>query len=294
MDKSLSKQLKDTKRVVFQVKFYPPEPAQLQEDLTRYQMCLQIQNDIKNGKLPCSFVTHALLEAYLVQSELGDYDAEEHGISIVYLRDFDFAPCQSDDLLEKVMEIHRSTLKGQLPAEAELHYLENAKKLAMYGVSLHHAKDSENVDIMLGVCSSGILVYRDRLRINRFAWPKIIKISYKRNGFFIKLRPAEFEQFENTVGFKLENHRAAKRLWKICVEHHSFFRLLSPEPKEKPKFPRFGSRFRYSGRTQHQAKKTHSNTERSNQAFERSGSHGASQPNNSNLSSQSMQGISPR
>ena len=136
---------------------------------------------------------------------------------------------------------------------AELHYLENAKKLAMYGVSLHHAKDSENVDIMLGVCSSGILVYRDRLRINRFAWPKIIKISYKRNGFFIKLRPGEFEQFESTIGFKLNNHRAAKRLWKICVEHHSFFRLLSPEPREKFRFPRFGSKFRYSGRTQHQA-----------------------------------------
>jgi hypothetical protein len=45
-------------------------------------------------------------------------------------------------------------------------------------------------------------------------------------------------------------------MWKICVEHHSFFRLLSPEPKEKPKFPRFGSRFRYSGRTQHQVGKS--------------------------------------
>ena len=119
----------------------------------------------------------------------------------------------------------------------------------MYGVSLHHAKDSENVEIMLGVCSSGVLVYRDRLRINRFAWPKIIKISYKRNGFFIKLRPGEFEQFESTIGFKLSNHRAAKRLWKICVEHHSFFRLLSPEPREKFKFPRFGSKFRYDSLT---------------------------------------------
>ena len=123
----------------------------------------------------------------------------------------------------------------------------------MYGVSLSHAKDSENVDIMLGVCSSGILVYRDRLRINRFAWPKIIKISYKRNGFFIKLRPGEFEQFESTIGFKLSSYRSAKRLWKICVEHHSFFRLLTPDSKEKFTFPRFGSRFRYSGRTQHQA-----------------------------------------
>ncbi len=189
----------------------------------------------------------------MVQSELGDYDPVEHGVTVDYLREFDFAPTQTDDLLEKIMEIHKTTLKGQTPAEAELHYLENAKKLAMYGVSLHHAKDSENVDIMLGVCSSGILVYRDRLRINRFAWPKIIKISYKRNGFFIKLRPGEFEQFESTIGFKLSNHRAAKRLWKICVEHHSFFRLLSPEPRDKFRFPRFGSKFRYSGRTQHQA-----------------------------------------
>ena len=104
-------QLKEDKKCFFQVKFYPPEPAQLQEDLTRYQMCLQIQNDIKNGRLPCSFVTHALLGAYLVQSELGDYDAIEHGTSIDYLNDFDFAPCQSDDLLEKIMEIHRTTLK---------------------------------------------------------------------------------------------------------------------------------------------------------------------------------------
>ena len=110
-DRSLSKQLKEDRKCIFQVKFYPPEPAQLQEDLTRYQMCLQIQNDIKNGRLPCSFVTHALLGAYLVQSELGDYDPMEHGNTIDYLRDFDFAPCQSDDLLEKIMEIHRTTLK---------------------------------------------------------------------------------------------------------------------------------------------------------------------------------------
>jgi hypothetical protein len=110
-DRKLAKQLKEDQKCTFQVKFYPPEPAQLQEDLTRYQMCLQIQNDIKNGKLPCSFVTHALLGAYLVQSEVGDYEVNDHGPTLDYLRDFDFAPCQSDDLLEKIMEIHRSTLK---------------------------------------------------------------------------------------------------------------------------------------------------------------------------------------
>lgn len=161
-----------------------------------------------------------------------------------YLKDFKFAPNQTPDLEDKVIELHR-THKGQTPAEAELHFLENAKKLAMYGVDLHPAKDSEGVDIMLGnptrfycqkavcsqcfhcssgVCASGLLVYRDRLRINRFAWPKILKISYKRHNFYIKIRPGEFEQFESTIGFKLANHRAAKKLWKTCVEHHTFFR----------------------------------------------------------------------
>lgn len=255
LDKRIAKFIKNEPwKFNFEVKFYPPDPAQLQEDITRYQLCLQIRNDIITGRLPCSFVTHALLGSYLVQSEVGDYDPEEHGRT--YLKDFKFAPNQTPELVEKVMDLHK-THKGQTPAEAELHYLENAKKLAMYGVDLHPAKDSEGVDIMLGVCSSGLLVYRDRLRINRFAWPKILKISYKRHNFYIKIRPGEFEQFESTIGFKLANHRAAKKLWKVCVEHHTFFRLMSPEPVKKVGLlPHLGSRFRYSGRTHYETKKT--------------------------------------
>ncbi|XP_050541075.1 protein 4.1 homolog isoform X2 [Daktulosphaira vitifoliae] len=257
MDKRVGKFLKSEPWLLnFEMKFYPPDPNQLQEDITRYQLCLQIRNDILNGKLPCSFVTHALLGSYLVQSELGDYDIEEHKNNTDYLKEFKFAPNQTPELEEKVMELHR-THKGQTPAEAELNYLNNAKKLAMYGVDLHPAKDSECVDIMLGVCSSGLLVHKDRLRINRFAWPKILKISYKRNHFYIKIRPGEFEQQEATVGFKLPNHRLAKKLWKTCVEHHTFFRLMSPEPTQKlGVFPRLGSRFRYSGRTHYETKKT--------------------------------------
>ncbi|XP_076766574.1 erythrocyte membrane protein band 4.1 like coracle isoform X2 [Xylocopa sonorina] len=255
LDKRIAKFVKNEPwKFNFEVKFYPPDPAQLQEDITRYQLCLQIRNDIITGRLPCSFVTHALLGSYLVQSEVGDYDPDAHGRT--YLKDFKFAPKQTPELVEKVMDLHK-THKGQTPAEAELHYLENAKKLAMYGVDLHPAKDSEGVDIMLGVCSSGLLVYRDRLRINRFPWPKILKISYKRHNFYIKIRPGEFEQFESTIGFKLANHRAAKKLWKVCVEHHTFFRLMSPEPVKKVGLlPHLGSRFRYSGRTHYETKKT--------------------------------------
>ncbi|XP_058482142.1 protein 4.1-like isoform X5 [Solea solea] len=235
----------------FNVKFYPPDPAQLSEDLTRYFLCLQLRQDIISGRLPCSFATHTVLGSYTVQSELGDYDPDECGSN--YISELSFAPNQSKEMEEKIMELHHN-YRGMSPAEAELHFLENVKKLSMYGVDLHHAKDSEGVAIMLGICSSGLLIYRDRLRINRFSWPKILKISYKRNNFYVKIRPGEFDQFESTIGFKLFNHRAAKRLWKVCVEHHSFFRLVSPEEPPK-KFLSLGSKFRYSGRTQIQSRR---------------------------------------
>ncbi|XP_068604910.1 band 4.1-like protein 3b isoform X3 [Brachionichthys hirsutus] len=283
--KELKKQIRTGPwNFAFNVKFYPPDPSQLTEDITRYYLCLQLRDDVVSGRLPCSFATHTVLGSYTVQSELGDYDPEELGSD--YISELRFAPNQTKELEEKVMELHK-TYKGMTPAEAEIHFLENAKKLSMYGVDLHHAKDSEGVEIMLGVCASGLLIYRDRLRINRFAWPKILKISYKRNNFYIKIRPGEvrgpglthggppaavkFEQFESTIGFKLPNHRAAKRLWKVCVEHHTFFRLVSPEAPPK-KFLSLGSKFRYSGRTQAQTRRASSQIIRPAPLFERSAS----------------------
>ncbi|XP_035994378.1 band 4.1-like protein 3b isoform X11 [Fundulus heteroclitus] len=282
--KELKKQIRTGPwNFAFNVKFYPPDPSQLSEDITRYYLCLQLRDDVVSGRLPCSFATHTVLGSYTVQSELGDYDPDELGSD--YISEIRFAPNQTKELEEKVMELHK-TYKGMTPAEAEIHFLENAKKLSMYGVDLHHAKlvgnlyeslapaegeDSEGVEIMLGVCASGLLIYRDRLRINRFAWPKILKISYKRNNFYIKIRPGEFEQFESTIGFKLPNHRAAKRLWKVCVEHHTFFRLVSPEVPPK-KFLSLGSKFRYSGRTQAQTRRASAQIARPAPLFERSSS----------------------
>ncbi|XP_038655782.1 band 4.1-like protein 2 isoform X26 [Scyliorhinus canicula] len=253
----------------FNVKFYPPDPSQLTEDITRYYLCLQLRQDIVCGRLPCSFVTHALLGSCTLQAELGDYDADEHKAG--YVSDLQFAPSQTKELEEKVCELHK-THRGLTPAQADAQFLENAKMLSMYGVDLHHAKDSEGVDIMLGICANGLLIYKDRLRINRFAWPKILKISYKRSNFYIKIRPGETEQFESTIGFKLPNHRAAKRLWKVCVEHHTFFRLLSPEQTPKSKFLTLGSKFRYSGRTQAQTREASTLIDRPAPYFERTSS----------------------
>uniref|UniRef100_A0A8C7XP14 Protein 4.1 n=1 Tax=Oryzias sinensis TaxID=183150 RepID=A0A8C7XP14_9TELE len=254
----------------FNVKFYPADPAQLSEDITRYYLCLQLRKDILQGRLPCSFVTLALLGSYALQSELGEYDPEVHGND--YGKEMKIAPGQTKELEDKMMELHR-TYRSMTPAQADLMFLENAKKLSMYGVDLHQAKDLEGVDIMLGVCSSGLLVYKDKLRINRFPWPKVLKVSYKRSSFFIKIRPSEVEHYESAIGFKLPNYKAAKKLWKVCVEHHTFFRLTSTEMATTPrKFLALGSKFRYSGRTQAQTRQASSLIDRPAPCFQRSSS----------------------
>uniref|UniRef100_A0A4W6D018 Protein 4.1 n=1 Tax=Lates calcarifer TaxID=8187 RepID=A0A4W6D018_LATCA len=253
----------------FNVKFYPPDPAQLTEDLTRYFLCLQLRKDIMHGVLPCSFVTLSLLGSYTAQSELGEYDPEVHGTD--YVKDLNLAPGQSKELEDKVMELHR-TYRSMSPAQADMLFLENAKKLAMYGVDLHQAKDLDGVYITLGVCSSALMVYKDKLRINRFPWPKVLKISYKRSSFFIKIRPSEQEQYESTIGFKLPNYKASKKLWKVCVEHHTFFRVSTVEPPSSRRFLVLGSKFRYSGRTQAQTRQASSMIDRPAPRFTRSAS----------------------
>ncbi|CAH8655920.1 unnamed protein product [Schistosoma bovis] len=266
----IGKQLRDNEQRLFyfQVKFYPPEPSLLQEELTRYQLTLQIRQDIYTGKLPCSWVTQALLGSFMVQAELGDFDPDKH-IGLDYLNEFEFVPSPTPQLLKKIVELHK-THTGMKPNEADIKYLETAKRLELYGVDLHPAKDTENVDIYIGVGFHGVVIYRDRLRIGRFAWPKVLRISYKKNNFYLKIRPDYSEPVEAIVGFRLLNPHLANRLWKAAVEHHAFFRLKeTPAPKRPLSTPSLSkSQFRYTGRTFFQYRTT--NIDRPHPRFNRS------------------------
>lgn len=258
-EKKLSKQLKSSSSAAaaleFRVKFYPLYPTQLQEDQARYQMCLQIRADIVSEKLPCTFVTYALLGSYTAQSEIGDHDPLEHGSGWGYLKEIKFAPphTQGDDLFKKIAELHKSH-RGLTPEQAEFHFLENARKLEFYGVDIHTAVDEPDGEIQLGICARGLLVYKNKRQLNKFAWPQITKLSYDRNVLFVTLRPIAFEPYQRVVGFMMYGIEHAKRVWWICGEHHTFFRLKEAEMLEKGGgLLSFGSKFRYSaGRTQFQ------------------------------------------
>ncbi|XP_030647181.1 FERM, ARHGEF and pleckstrin domain-containing protein 2 isoform X1 [Chanos chanos] len=230
------------------VKFFPPDPGQLQEEYTRYLFSLQMKRDLMEGRLICTENTAALLASHLVQSEIGDYDdlADRE-----FLKMNKLLPNQ-ERLQEKILEFHRGHL-GQTPAESDFQVLEIARKLEMYGVRFHPAADREGTKINLSVAHMGLQVFQGNTKINTFNWSKIRKLSFKRKRFLIKLHPEVHGPHQDTLEFLMGSRDQCKVFWKTCVEHHSFFRLFDqPQPKAKPIFFSRGSSFRYSGRTQKQ------------------------------------------
>lgn len=230
------------------VKFFPPDPGQLQEEYTRYLFSLQMKRDLLEGRLVCTENTGALLASHLVQSEIGDYDEEADRD---FLRLNKLLPYQ-DRVHERIMELHRRHL-GQTPAESDFQVLEIARKLEMYGVRFHPAADREGTKINLSVAHMGLQVFQGNTKINTFNWSKIRKLSFKRKRFLIKLHPEVHGPHQDTLEFMMSSRDQCKVFWKNCVEHHSFFRLFDqPQPKAKAILFSRGSSFRYSGRTQKQ------------------------------------------
>uniref|UniRef100_A0A8D3CIH3 FERM, ARHGEF and pleckstrin domain-containing protein 2 n=1 Tax=Scophthalmus maximus TaxID=52904 RepID=A0A8D3CIH3_SCOMX len=230
------------------VKFFPPDPGQLQEEYTRYLFSLQMKRDLMESRLICTENTGALLASHLVQSEIGDYDDVADGD---FLRNNKLLPYQ-EKVQERIMELHRRHL-GQTPAESDFQILEIARKLEMYGVRFHPAADREGTKINLAVAHMGLQVFQGNTKINTFNWSKIRKLSFKRKRFLIKLHPEVHGPHQDTLEFMMASRDQCKIFWKICVEYHSFFRLFDqPQPKSKTILFTRGSSFRYSGRTQKQ------------------------------------------
>ncbi|XP_021523578.2 FERM, ARHGEF and pleckstrin domain-containing protein 1 isoform X1 [Aotus nancymaae] len=248
--KPIVKQIRRPKHVVvkFVVKFFPPDHTQLQEELTRYLFALQVKQDLAQGRLTCNDTSAALLISHIVQSEIGDFDEtldREHLAKNKYIP-------QQDALEDKIVEFHHNHI-GQTPAESDFQLLEIARRLEMYGIRLHPAKDREGTKINLAVANTGILVFQGFTKINAFSWAKVRKLSFKRKRFLIKLRPDANSAYQDTLEFLMASRDFCKSFWKICVEHHAFFRLFEePKPKPKPVLFSRGSSFRFSGRTQKQ------------------------------------------
>eukprot|EP00794_Sanderia_malayensis_P011785 gene11785-13005_t len=258
--KSLGKQIGNGPyNLVFRVKFYPPNPASLQEDITRYQLVLQLREDLLKERLICAVPIYALLASYVIQAEKGDYDAIQHGPK--YLDGLQFMPNQADDFLERVTEFHKKH-NGITPADCDFHYLDNARKIPHFGMDFHDAFDGDHTNVILGVSEGGVHVIQKGRMISKFAWSNIHKVYFKSKRFFIDIRVVSETEYEDlTVGFKCRTRTELKRLYRSAVDHHTFFRRdAAVIGIQKVAFFKLGSKFRYSGRRTFQQLKSRSST----------------------------------
>ncbi|XP_026861983.1 FERM domain-containing protein 7 [Electrophorus electricus] len=265
--KPLVKQIKNTSDVGFRfiVKFFPPDPGQLQRSLTRYLFALQIKQDLSSGSLTCHDNSAALLVSHILQAELGDYDEE---VDVHHLEIKQYVPNQ-EYLDHKIIRFHKKH-RGHSPAQSDIHLLEVARKLDMYGIRPHPANDGEGMRISLAVTHMGILVFQGNTKINTFSWAKIRKLSFKRRHFLIKLHTEAGPSRRDTVEFTMASRDICKTFWKMCVEYHAFFRLAEePKPQQKSLLSSKGSSFRYSGRTQKQLLESVGSGEHKRLPFER-------------------------
>ncbi|KAL4683220.1 hypothetical protein H8957_006137 [Semnopithecus entellus] len=247
--KSVVKQLRSQPpfTMCFRVKFYPADPAALKEEITRYLVFLQIKRDLYHGRLLCKTSDAALLAAYILQAEIGDYDSGKHPEG--YSSKFQLFPKHSEKLERKIAEIHKTELSGQTPATSELNFLRKAQTLETYGVDPHPCKDVSGNAAFLAFTPFGFVVLQGNKRVHFIKWNEVTKLKFEGKTFYLYV--SQKEEKKIILTYFAPTPEACKHLWKCGIENQAFYKLeKSSQVRTVSSSNLFfkGSRFRYSGR----------------------------------------------
>ncbi|KAG9273287.1 FERM domain-containing protein 5 isoform X3 [Astyanax mexicanus] len=244
--KSISKQMKSQPpfTMCLRVKFYPPDPAALKEEITRYLVFLQLKRDLYHGRLLCKTSDAAILAAYILQAEIGDYDPGKHPEG--YSSKFQFFPKHSEKLERRIAEIHKTELIGQTPETSELNFLQKAQMLETYGVDPHPCKDVSGNPAFLAFTPFGFVVLQGNKRVHFLKWNEVTKLKFEGKTFHIYANQKEDKKIILT--YFAPTPEACKHLWKCGVENQAFYKLeKSSQVRTVSSSNLFfkGSRFRY-------------------------------------------------
>lgn len=235
LNKSIARQLRGSNIVLrFRVRFYPSDVNVLKEEITRYQLFVQLRRDLLRGRLYCPQNEAAVLCGLILQSAIGDYNPEVHHPG--YVSEYKLILKQTVRLEERIAEAHKF-FSGLAPAEAELKFLKRASRLDMYGFDPYSVIDEQGRSVYIGVTHRGILINHMGQVIHHIKWSEFKKSDYLGKELYVTpvstyVTP-NFMIYDSSgqpliskpAGFKFRCPSAsfAKHLWRHILSQQAFF-----------------------------------------------------------------------
>lgn len=239
----------------FRVKYYPSSPDKIKEEITRYFLFLQLRRDLNRGRLLCSIDQAINLAAYIVQSEVGDFENDSY-YGVDYITQLKLMPRESYGHEKSIADTHR-LLRGHSPASVEQNFLNIASQLSLYGIDPHIVQDESGSQLHLGIMHIGIVTFQGPDITNTFQWSSIVRLSYESKNFIVFVKNSENTKKQTIHSFKCPTQSSCKNVWKCAVEQQCFFNLESAARASKVTSGgglfRRHSTYRFSGRSEKEA-----------------------------------------
>lgn len=207
--KLIRKQAKNVMEFEFRVRFYPSDPSKLKEQLTRYLLFVQLERDLKHGRLLPSSTQLIQLSALQLQAHYEDCEIEDvHEMLSKNARYF------SQQVLQQ-----RNNMRGTEAAEAESTFIHMCLQLPTYGVDPVPARDMMGEMVFVGMNHAGVIILKDSCVAMHLPWKEVVKVDYHAKLLTIR-SPKGGSTF-----LKLLSTEACKLLWKSILQQQAFFTL---------------------------------------------------------------------
>jgi tyrosine-protein phosphatase non-receptor type 14/21 len=119
-------------------------------------------------------------------------------------------------LTEEVIE-HEHEVHDVPQGAAEELYISLCQQLDGYGQETFSARNEENVEVMLGISVSGVIVGNGGSH-KFYPWREIVNVVNHKRTFSI-----ECTDPSQNVSFTLPDAEFGRYIWKLCVSQHTFF-----------------------------------------------------------------------
>ncbi|CAH8552056.1 unnamed protein product [Schistosoma turkestanicum] len=201
------------------IKFYPPDPTIIADEQTRYQVFIQVRNDLISGRMQVDENLFVTLCGLILQSDCGDYGADRLGSN--YVKHLLKLP-NLNEQLEKRIKAKHEDCRCRQPALVEYQLLDKVKQLPTYGQIKFHIKETiSNTPCLLCLGPVGVIIEDSRKNLIQFSWSQITGFNHKHKQILIKILN---EGTRFTYRCSVDNSETCNTLLETCKNYLNFYK----------------------------------------------------------------------